>query len=214
VSDTRPSADVAEVLAALSYGERLAQRRAQESVALAPDERTRKQQHHVSSRELENAALIEARVRELGATELELVFAPFFDAFFEHTGPSDWLEAQVFHYLGDSLVRDFADVLVPVLDPVSAEVVRRALAERDEQDAFALDEVGRGLEADPGAADRLAAYARRVIGEALTQTRRALNETEAIRRLLGGEEGEKRLLLDLLGRHRERLERMGIELVD
>jgi hypothetical protein len=93
-------------------------------------------------------------------------------------------------------------------------VVRRTLADRDEQDAFALDEITGGIEADPGAADRIAAYARRVIGEALTQTRRALDETDAVRTLMDGEEGEKRLLLDMLERHRRRLDRLGIEPVE
>jgi hypothetical protein len=60
----------------------------------------------------------------------------------------------------------------------------------------------------------VAAYARRIVGEALTQTRRAVVATGTLRGLLGGEEGEKRALLDLLKRHRERLDRLGIEPVD
>jgi hypothetical protein len=62
--------------------------------------------------------------------------------------------------------------------------------------------------------ERVAAYARRIIGEALTQTRRAVTENDTIGRLLGGAEEQKRLFLDLLERHRERLDRLGIELVD
>jgi tRNA-(MS[2]IO[6]A)-hydroxylase MiaE-like protein len=205
---------IALILAALSYGERLARRRAEENVALAPDFRTRRNQQHVAERERENASLLEARLSEIGSMELERVFRPFLDAFFEHTQPADWLEAQTWHYVGDALVRDFADSLIPVLDRISAEVTRRALAERDEQESFALDEITRLVEGDPPAAERVAAYARRVIGEALTQTRRALNETGALRSLLGSDEVEKRFLLNLLQRHRERLDRLGIELVD
>jgi hypothetical protein len=205
---------VAEVLGAFSFGERLAHRRSEEAVALAPDDRTRKTQQHVADREAQNASLVEARLRELGSPEMEEAFRPFFEVFFERTEPSDWLEAQAFHYVGDALVRDLADALAPVLDTVSAEVVRRALSDRDEQESFALDEISRQIEGDPGAAERLARYSRRVIGEALTQTRRALDETDALRNLLGGQEGEKRLLLDLLGRHRVRLDRMGVEPVD
>jgi hypothetical protein len=208
------SRPVAEVLGALSYGERVAHRRAEESVALAPDDRTRRGQQHVADRERENASLISARLRELGSEDMEEPFRPFFEAFFQRTEPSDWLEAQAFHYVGDALVRDLADALLPVLDPVSAEVVRRALSDRDDQESFALDEITRSLSEDPSAADRLAHYSRRVIGEALTQTRRALDQTDALRSLLGGEEGEKRLLLELLQRHRVRLDRMGIEPVD
>jgi hypothetical protein len=205
---------VAQILAALSFGERLALRRAKENVALAPDFRTRRHQEHVAEREQENASLLEARVEEVGSRDLEEAFRPFLEAFFEHTNPADWLEAQTWHYVGDALVRDFADSLMPALDRISAEVTRRALAERDEQESFALDEITRLVGDDPGAAERVATYARRVIGEALTQTRRALNETGALRTLLGSDEVEKRVLLNLLQRHRERLDRLGIDLVD
>jgi hypothetical protein len=204
---------VAEVLGALSYGERLAQHRAEENVALAPDGRTRQFQRHVADRERQNAALIEARVREMGVEDLSEPFRPFFDAFFERTVPTDWLEAQTFHYVGDALMSDFGDELIPVLDPVSAVVVRQ-LSDRSEQEGFALDEITGGIAEDPEAAERVAAYARRVIGEALTQTRRALDATGAIRELLGGQEEEKRMLLDLLQRHRARLDRMGVEPVE
>jgi hypothetical protein len=204
---------VAEVLGALSYGERLAARRAEQNVSLAPDEGARKGQRDVAAREGENASLIAARLSEIGGPGLEGPFRPFFDAFFERTVPTDWLEAQTFHYVGDALMSDFADVMIPLLDPVS-QVVLRQLSDRADQESFALDELSRATERDPQVAERVAAYARKVIGEALTQTRRALDETEAIRTLLGGPEAEKRLLLDLLQRHRERLDRMGIEPVD
>ena len=205
---------MAELLAALSYGERLARTRARDNIRFAPDQRRQKQQQAVARREAENAALIEARLIELGGKELEASFAPHFDAFFSHTTPTDWLEAQAWHYIGDALVRDFADALLPALDPVSAEVVRRALAERDEQESFALDEVTAMVSGDPGSADRVAAFARRIIGEGLTQTRRALDGSVGVGELLGGEEGEKRALLALLQSHRERLDRLGVELVD
>ena len=205
---------VAELLAALSYGERLAQQRADASVALAPDARARSQQERVAGREAENLSLLEARLGELSGPGLQERFRPFFDAFFEATHPRDWVEAQAFHYVGDALVADFAEVLLPALDPVTAQVVRTSLCERDEQDAFALDQVTAALADDDGARERVAAYVRRVAGEALTQTRRALDASDAVGALLGGEEGEKRVLLDLLDRHRRRLDRLGIEPVD
>jgi tRNA-(MS[2]IO[6]A)-hydroxylase (MiaE)-like len=205
---------VAQILAALSYGERLAERRAAAGADLAPDGRGRQHQADVSQREGKAAELLEARLGELGSLDMQKIFAPFFDAFFEHTRPTDWVEQQAFHYVGDALVADFAEALAPVLDPVSAEVVRRALANREEQEAFALTELTRALERDPGAADRVAEYGRRIIGEAMTQTARALMATTALRELLGGDEVEKRALLDLLDHHRMRLDRLGIEPVD
>ena len=209
-----PARVVAEVLAALAYGERRASERAARAVDLAPDGRRRTEQQHVADRERKNWALVEARLRELSDQELTASFTPYFDAFFSRTEPQDWVEAQTFHYVGDALVSDFADILVPLLDPVSAEIVRRALGDREGQETFALDELTRDMEADPTASERIRRYTQRVIGEAFTQTARALEKAGGLRLLLGGEEGGKRFILGLLDRHRHRIDRLGIERVD
>jgi hypothetical protein len=205
---------VAEVLAALAYGERCGAQRSADSVKLAPDGRSRTEQQHVADRERQNWELIEARLRELADHELTEVFKPYFDAFFAHTEPLNWEEAQAFHYVGDALVSDFADLLVPVLDRVSAEIVRRALGDREGQETFALDELTRVMERDPGAGERIRGYIQRIVGEAFTQTSRALEATQGLRTLLGGEEGGKRFILQLLDRHRVRIDRLGIEQVE
>ncbi|MDP9342257.1 MAG: ferritin-like domain-containing protein [Actinomycetota bacterium] len=205
---------VAELLAALSYGGKVAAERARDNARFAPDSRTREAQLGIAERERRNSRLIEARLLEVGSESLTRRFAPFFDLFFSHTEPADWVEAQTFHYVGDALVSDFADGLVELLDPVSAEVVRRALGEREDQESFALEELTRAMEGEPEAIERIAAYARRIIGEALTQTSRALDQATVLKDLLGGVDGEKRFLLDLLERHRIRLDRLGIERVE
>lgn len=206
--------DVAEVLAAIAYGERCGARRSQESVELAPDRRARAEQQHVADQERRNHELIQARLRELGDETLTELFSSFFDAFFAHTEPRDWVEAQAFHYVGDAMVSDFADVLVPLLDRVSAEIVRRALGDREDVESFALDELTRAMEEDPEARERIRRYTQRIVGEAVTQTARALEATTGLRALLGGEEGGKRFVLSMLDRHRQRIDRLGIESVD
>jgi tRNA-(MS[2]IO[6]A)-hydroxylase MiaE-like protein len=205
---------IAEVLASLAYGERCGAQRSQDAVDLAPDGRSRNEQQHVADRERQNYELIEARLRELGDEQLTDLFRPYFDAFFEHTKPLDWVEAQTFHYVGDALVSDFADVLVPLLDRVSAEVVRRALGDREDQEEFALNELTRAMEEDPAVSERIRRYTQRIVGEAFTQTGRALEETQGLRTLLGGEEAGKRFILSLLDRHRQRVDRLGIDPVD
>jgi hypothetical protein len=205
---------LAEILAALAYGERCGARRAGDNVALAPDARSRRLQQDVARREQQNFELIEARLRERGDEHLTERFKPFFDAFFDHTEPADWVEAQAFHYIGDALVSDFADVLTPLLDPVSAEVVRRALGDREAQETFALDELTRAMEREPGASERIKQYSQRIVGEAFTQTGRALEAAEGVRSLMGGQEGGKRFVLSLLDRHRQRLDRLGVEAVE
>lgn len=205
---------VAEVLAALTCGERQGARRAEESVRFAPDNRSRIEQLRVAQRERENWELIEARLRELGDEAMIDRFRPFFETFFERTAPVDWVEAQTFHYIGDALVADLADVLVPLVDRVSGEIIRRALGDREDQEVFALDELTRIIQHDPSAAERIRRYAVRISGEALTQTARALEAAPGVRSLLGGDEGGKRAVLHLLESHRERLDRLGIEPVD
>jgi hypothetical protein len=204
----------AEVLAALAYGEQCGARRARESVNLAPDRHSRTEQEAVAARERRNWELIEARFRELGEASLTDLFRPYFDAFFEHTQPKDWVEAQTFHYVGDAMVSDFADALIPLFDPVSAEVVRRALGDREAQETFALDELTRAMDRDPAAAEQIRRYAQIIVGEAFTQTGRALEATQGLRALLGGEEAGKRFILSLLDRHRQRLDRLGIDPVE
>jgi len=205
---------VALLLAAMACGERLAAGRARDNVRFAPDERSRKEQEHVAEREERNSELVEARLAEVGSLEMEGRFQPFLEIFHERTAPSDWIEAQTFHYVGDALTSEFADAMVKELDPVSAEVFRQALVDREEQETFALDELKRAMDEDPAVRTRIAEYARRISGEALTQTSRALDAAAALRELLGGAEGEKRLLLDLLERHRVRLDRLGIDYLE
>jgi hypothetical protein len=211
---SQPPEIVVEVLAALAYGEKCGATRAQHSVELAPDPRSRSEQQSVADRERENWELMEARLRELGEEELMAHFRPYFDAFFEHTEPTDWIEAQTFHYVGDALVSDFADVLAPLMDRVSGEIVRRTLGDREAQETFALDELTRAMQDDPANDERIREYAQRIVGEGFTQTGRALGATEGMRTLLGGADAGKRLVLSLLDRHRQRLDRLGIEPIE
>src|SRR2546428_10073325 len=188
-NDTTDGTVVGEVLAAIAYGERLGAKRAQDAVRLAPDARSASLQQHIADRERQNSELVEARLGEVGGEAMIDRYQPFFDAFFEHTEPTDWVEAQTFHYVGDALVSDFADALVPLLDPVSAEVVRRALGDREAQETFALDELHRVMGEDPAVKERIRKYAQRIVGEGFTQTGRALEGAEGLRSLLGGEGG-------------------------
>ncbi len=77
-----------------------------------------------------------------------------------------------------------------------------------------MDELTRALREDPANGERIANYSRRIVGEAVTQTSRALEATEGLRKLLGGSDAGKRFVLGLLDRHRQRLDRLGIEPVE
>ena len=115
---------VTEVLAAIAYGEERGAMRSEQTIALAPDGRARAEQQHVAAQERRNYELILARLQELGDAGLTELFHPFFDAFFAHTEPQDWVEAQAFHYVGDAMVSDFADILIPLLDHLGSSCLR------------------------------------------------------------------------------------------
>jgi hypothetical protein len=211
--DTARAQAVGRLLAALSYGERAAAHRARENLRFAPDGRAREEQTRVAEREEENSRLMEARLTEVGSPEDAEQFRPFFDSFFERTRPEDWIEAQTWHYVGDALVSEFGEALVDVLDPVSAWIIRRTLGDRQDQESFALDELKRAMDMDPRATERIAAFARRIAGEALTQTAAATTETLVLRDLLESD-GEKRMILKLLEGHRARMDRLGVDRLD
>jgi len=202
------------LLAALTCGERMALQRARNDVALAPDDRARGTQQMWAEQEERILDLVTARLEEVGDLGMVERFQVYFEAFHRSCSPADWVEAQALHYVGDALVSEFAESLTDKLDPVSAEVVQTVLGNREAEETFALDELQRAMETDPAVRDQIARYARRISGEALTQTSRALDSAAALREMLGGIAGEKALLLELLERHRVRLDRLGIDLLE
>lgn len=136
------------------------------------------------------------------------------DFFYDAAPTQGWLDGQVFQFVGDAISADFADLIGSHLDEKTAASVRDALAGRAAHEAFALEQILEILGADPGAEGRVAAVTGMIVGNALGRLREALLASDALAVVLGGEEEVKQLVLELLGRHRERLERMGLDRVD
>ena len=157
--------------------------------------------------------------RRLGALtdDGEGAMAPFrdpLDSFFDAAPVSGWLDAQVFQYIGDAISTDFADLIAPHLDEKTAGAVREGLAGRAAHEAFALEQILGMLGADPEAEARVAAVTGAIVGNALGRLREAIIGSDALAIVLGGEEQVKDVVLELLGRHRDRLERLGLDRVD
>jgi hypothetical protein len=136
------------------------------------------------------------------------------DFFYDAAPTQTWLDAQVFQYVGDAISADFAELIGPHLDEKTAAAVRDAIAGRGAHEAFALEHILQILGSDPEAEGRVAAVTGMIVGNALGRLREALLASDALAIVLGGEEEVKQLVLELLGRHRERLERMGLDRVD
>lgn len=137
------------------------------------------------------------------------------DAFYETAQAPGWVEAQVFFYVGATITTDFAELLGHRVDAETAAAVSQALTGRVAQQAFALEQIEAALSGDAGEARaRIGSFVRTMVASALNRFRDALLASRSVEQVLGGPEGAKEVVLELLGRHRERLERIGLETVD
>jgi hypothetical protein len=156
------------------------------------------------------------RLAELGA-DPEAAMAPFVaavDEFHARTAPADWLEGLVKAYVGDGIAADFYRVAAQLLDePVRTDVLS-ALAVSGHAE-FAIKRVREAIAADPAVAGRLALWARRLVGEALSQAQRVAADREALARLFSsgsatqlGEVG--RMFATLTDSHARRMASLGL----
>ncbi|HEX9775286.1 MAG TPA: ferritin-like fold-containing protein [Actinomycetota bacterium] len=141
-------------------------------------------------------------------------FRPAVDAFYGAAAADDWTLAQVFHYVGDTITTDFADILTSRLPEPTASAVRDALTGRTEQEEFALDQIRSALKDGRDAQQSIRRHTAVLVGEALNRFRDALLASNRLETVLGGDAAVKEVVLELLGRHRERLEHLGIDTVD
>lgn len=143
------------------------------------------------------------------------VFRDPVDAFYASANADGWMQTQVFHFVGDTITTDFSSILATKLEPPTAEAVAVALTGRTEQEAFALEQIEHAL-ATEGAAgrERIEGFTRAMVGSALNRFRDALLASGTVEQVLGGPDGVKDCVLELLGRHRERLSRLGLDQLD
>lgn len=160
------------------------------------------------------------RIVELGA-DPERAAAPFLPAlhdFHVKTAPSDWFESLVKAYVGDGFGMDFYRQVAELLDPRTREVVVAACADGDTAE-FAVTKVRAGIAEDPRLAGRLALWARRLVGEALSQSQRVAAEHDDLTALLLGQVGAGgrglaglvELYNQLTETHTARMARLGLQ---
>ena len=93
------------------------------------------------------------------------------------------LEGLVKAYVGDAIADDFYREVAAFLDAPDRELVLDVLHD-DRFADFVADEIRRAIEADPKVASRLALWARRLVGEALSQAQRVAAEHDALTELI------------------------------
>jgi hypothetical protein len=151
--------------------------------------------------------------RELGV-DAEHAMAPFvaaLDGFHEQTTPSDWVEGLVKAYVGDGFATDFYREIAERIEEPTRSLVLDTLADTGHA-AFAVDKVRTAIARDPAVAGRLALWARRLVGEALTQAYRVATDRASLAQLIAaGDVAEVgKMLVRITEAHTARMAALGL----
>lgn len=192
---------VIDLLGVLAYAELTAFERLASDAALAPTLADKAALSEMAVAEFGHFELLRRRLEDMGA-DAEQAILPFvdaLDAFHEKTRPSGWLEGVAKAYVGDGIASDFYREIANYVDADTRALVLDVLANTGHAE-FAVDRIRGAIEDDPRLSGRLALWARRLVGEALTQGQRVAAERDALAGLLVGGGGQPGADLAEIGR--------------
>lgn len=210
-----PPEGVVELLGMLGYGELLAFERMAADARLAPDLRRRAVLCEMAAVEIGNYRRLVARLGELGADPEQAMrpYAEPLQAYHDRTEPRDWLEALTKAYVGDSVADDFTREVAAFLGERDRELVREVLHD-SQYGEFAAAEIRSAIGADPKLANRLSIWARRLVGEGISQAQTVAAARPALTVLVvtgsGDQEGVQALLKRLTQAHGTRMTAVGL----
>jgi hypothetical protein len=212
------AADVIDLLAAVAYTELSAVSRLACDAEHAPGLAERVALTDLAAVEHDHHRQLVARIEELGGSPLAAM-APFVapvDAYHDRTRPGDWWERLVKAYVGDGIGADFYREVAGFVDDRTRELVEHVAQDRDRSEVLAA-RVSDAVADDARLAGRLALWARRLVGEALSQAHRVVVDRPALARLVVGVDGAGadlaevgRMMSRLTDRHAERMRDLGL----
>jgi hypothetical protein len=199
----------------LGYGELLAFDRMAADARLAPDLHRRAVLSEMAASEIGNYRRLAERLAELGV-DPEAAMAPYAEAllaYHDQTEPRDWLEALTKAYVGDSIADDFFREVAAFLGERDRDLVLDVLHDSRYQE-FAAGEITVAIESDDKVRSRLSMWARRLVGEALSQAQRVAAQRPALATLIvtgiGDQAGVQSLLKRLAQAHAARMSAVGL----
>ncbi|MGN6609521.1 MAG: ferritin-like fold-containing protein [Jatrophihabitans sp.] len=209
------AAAVVDLLGVLAYGELCAFDRLADDARMAPDLAARAAMSAMAATEFGHYRALADRLRELGADPVAAM-APFvaaIETWHTLTEPQTWPEAVVKAYVGDGIAADFYREMAGVVDGDTGRLIGEVLTEEGRAE-FAAAEVQAALARQPALAGRLALWARRLLGEAISQSQHVLADRESLLRLVSGA-GDLGALSAIMGRiaerHRARMRDLGLD---
>ncbi|MBO0870766.1 MAG: hydroxylase [Micromonosporaceae bacterium] len=206
---------VTDLLALLGYGELQAFDQMAADARLAPNLIRRAMLSEMAAAEIVNYRRLERRLVELGV-DPEAAMRPYVEALQEYhrkTRPNNWLEALAKAYVGDGVADDFYREVAEFLGGQDRDLVLQVL--HDSQYAeFAALELRGAIEADPKVANRMSMWARRLVGEGLSQALRVAAQRPALTELIitasGDQDGVHALLKRITAAHTTRMAVVGL----
>ena len=215
-----PSSPVAEpaivdLLGGLAYGELSAFDRLADDARMAPTLDGRAQMSLMAAIEMGHYERLADRLEELGVAPADAMepFVAALETYHSLTEPSTWLEGVVKAYVGDGMAADFYREVAEFVDPGTRQLINEVLADGGRAE-FAVREVRTAIAAQPSIAGRLALWARRLVGEAISQTQHVLADRDALMVLLMQGTGDLSAVAALIARiterHDERMATLGL----
>ncbi|MFN2518892.1 MAG: ferritin-like fold-containing protein [Jatrophihabitantaceae bacterium] len=208
-------AALVDLLGALAYGELCAFDRLADDARMAPTLVGRAEMSVMAAVELGHYQRLVDRLHDLGVAPHDAMepFIPALETYHSLTAPSTWLEGVVKAYVGDGMAGDFYREVAEFVDESTRGLIHEVLTDAGRAE-FAVREVHAAVAAQPAIAGRLALWARRLVGEAISQTQHVLADRDALMVLLVGGAGDLAGLAGLIGRitdrHEERMRALGL----
>jgi hypothetical protein len=208
-------AEIVALLGALAYGELCAFDRLADDARMAPSLQTRAEMSAMAAVEFGHYQRLAARLGELGADPAAAMepFVPVLETFHALTEPSTWLESVVKAFVGDGMAADFYREVAEFVDPATRTLILQVVRDTDRAE-FARREVSGAVAAQPALAGRLALWARRLAGEAISQTQHVLADHDGLMQLFvegtGDLAGAAAVLARITARHEERMQALGL----
>lgn len=209
-----------DLLGVLAYGELTAFFKLSSDAELAPTLSAKTALARIAADELVHHEQIRAHLGAAGV-DADAAMQPFvsaFEEFHERTAPSTWFEGLVKAYVGDGFAADFYHKVAELTDAETQAVVVRAVDSQARED-FLVNSIKAGIAADPSLSHRLALWARRIMGEALSQGHRVAATRPALGELiLNSSDSDQASITrlttifgDLTSGHMERMARLGLD---
>ena len=214
-SDTLQTEAIVDLLGALAYAELCAFDRLAEDARMAPTLQARAHMARMAALELAHHDALVGRLSELGADPSSAMtpFVAALETYHRLTAPSTWLESVVKAYVGDGMAADFYREVAQFVDVRTRELIDDVLTQGGRAE-FAVSEVHAAVAENPAATGRLALWARRLVGEAISQTQHVLADRDSLMVLLmagaGDLTGVAGLIARITERHEDRMAALGL----